>query len=71
MGGWGGGFTDEVRDRATALGRRLVTAWKAGEVPEDVAERRTAFRRRMHALMDWRREEWPFEYNYWKENRGL
>lgn len=66
-----GGFTDEVTDRAVALGRRLVVAWKAGEVPEDVDERRTAFRRRMHALMDWRREEWPFEYSYWKENRGL
>ncbi len=66
-----GGFTDELKKNAVALGRRLVTAWRAGEVPPEVDERRRAFRRRMHALMDWRKEEWPFEYSYWKENRGI
>ncbi|MEJ2695949.1 MAG: flavodoxin family protein [Candidatus Sulfobium sp.] len=65
------GFTDEVGESAVALGKRLVTAWRAGEVPAEVHEQRNAFRRRMHALVDWRKEEWPFEYSYWKENMGL
>jgi multimeric flavodoxin WrbA len=65
------GFTEEVMKKARAAGSRLVEAWKAGEVPHKVDERRKAFRRRMHALMDWRKEEWPFEYSYWKENRGI
>ena len=65
------GFTEEVTVSAVGLGKRLVTAWRAGEVPPEVDERRNAFRRRMHALMDWRREEWPFEYGYWKEKMGL
>jgi multimeric flavodoxin WrbA len=66
-----GGFTEEVRENAVILGRRLVAAWRTGEVPADTDERRNAFRERMRALMNWRREEWPYEYRYWKENRGL
>jgi multimeric flavodoxin WrbA len=66
-----GGFTEEVKDNALGLGVKLVQSWRAGEVPADADEQRNAFSERMRALIDWRREEWPFEYLYWQENRGL
>jgi multimeric flavodoxin WrbA len=65
------GITDEVKENAYNLGKRLVQSWQAGEVPADADDRRSAFRERMHALINWRKEEWPFEYRYWQENRGL
>jgi multimeric flavodoxin WrbA len=66
-----GGFTEEVKENALRLGKRLVHSWRAGEVPAYVDERRNAFRERMRALITWRKEEWPYEYRYWQENRGL
>jgi len=65
------GFTEEVKANAINLGRRLVESWQGGEVPADADSRRNAFRERMRELMNWRKEEWPFEYRYWQENRDL
>ncbi|MDA8168643.1 MAG: flavodoxin family protein [Nitrospiraceae bacterium] len=67
----GTGFKDDVREKARALGKRLVEAWRAGEMPPGVEKRRNDFLERMRALMAWRGEEWPYEHRYWKENRGL
>jgi len=66
-----GCFTDEVRENAGNLGRRLVAAWRVGEVPHEADTLRSGFRERMRALITYRREEWPFEFQYWKENMGL
>ena len=63
----GGTFADKVKDAATILGIRLVRAWKASEVPPEVDSQRKAFRERMHTLVDYRKEEWPYEYRYWRE----
>ena len=65
------GFTEEVKANAIGLGRRLVQSWRGGDVPADADSRRKAFRERMSALINWRKEEWPFEYRYWQENRHL
>jgi len=61
------GFTDEVKESANLLGRRLVGAWKSGEMPSDVAQLRNEFRDRMCALVDYRKEEWPYECQYWEK----
>jgi multimeric flavodoxin WrbA len=66
-----GDFTKEVKENAGGLGRRLVQSWRAGAVSADAEQQRRAFSERMRALINWRREEWPFEYRYWQENRGL
>jgi len=29
------------------------------------------FRERMRSLMTWRKEEWPYEYNYWVTHHNL
>jgi hypothetical protein len=60
-----------VKENAGGLGRRLVQSWRAGAVSADAEQQRRAFSERMRALINWRREEWPFEYRYWQENRGL
>jgi multimeric flavodoxin WrbA len=67
----GGVFTEKVKEDALTLGKRLVAAWKAGEVPPDVEVLRKNFRERMRGLVDYRKEEWPYEYQYWKEKRGV
>ncbi len=65
-----GGFTDQVQKRARALGRRLVRAFTGGGVPDDIGRRRSNFRKRMKALTSYRKEEWPYEYEYWNEHAG-
>ncbi len=62
-----GVFTEKVKDDALNLGRRLVAAWKAGEVPPEVDLQRKNFRERMQILVDYRKKEWPYEYRYWEE----
>ncbi len=64
-------FTEELRERAWELGRKLVTAFCASEVPPEVEARRNAFRDRMRSLIAWKKEEWPYEYQYWKDGMGL
>jgi multimeric flavodoxin WrbA len=66
-----GGFTEELRNKAYAVGRRLVEAAREGKVPSDAGQRRNSFREQMKELMFYRREEWPYEYQYWKEHGGL
>jgi len=67
----GGVFTEEVKGNALTLGKRLVAAWKSDAVPRDVDALRNSFRERMQGLCDYRKEEWPYEYRYWKEKTGV
>ena len=64
-------FPDEVRLRAYALGEKLVHAWENKETNPEYGGITSQFRDRMRSLMLWRRQEWPYEYEYWKEHRGL
>ena len=53
--------------KAAGLGARLVSAIAAKDAfPEQQAERR-AFFERMKALVTRAKDEWPYEYEYWKE----
>lgn len=61
------GFSDAVRRKAHSLGRRLVDAWRQERRYQRVDRRMDAFRRRMQALVTWRREQWPYEYAWWQE----
>ncbi len=66
-----GGFTDQLQKEAQAVGRRLVDAITMSEVPGDIDQHRNNFRERMKALMSYRKEEWPYEYEYWKKHMGI
>ncbi len=64
-------FPPEIRDRAFALGEKLVMAIKNGDSNARYAEVTRTFSERMRLLMLYRREEWPYEYDYWKKHRDL
>ena len=61
-----GGFSDTVRHRARGLGRRLVDAWREQRRYRWVDRRMDAFRRRIEALIAYRRDQWPYEYACWQ-----
>lgn len=66
-----GAFPQEVLDNAAALGKKLVDDWKSGAVSPDVAAAKSKFEDRMRWLINYRKDEWPFEADYWTKNRNL
>ena len=68
---YGDEFPEDITTCAHDLGRRLVTAWKNKEVFPEIQEKMAAFKERMRQLMEYRKEEWPYEHKYWKKYWGL
>lgn len=66
-----GRFTEEIRADARRLGQNLVHAWQTGAVDPAAEQIMASFRERMRQLMLWRRQEWSYEYEYWRTHRGL
>jgi multimeric flavodoxin WrbA len=64
-------FPEDIKARALDLGKRLVGAWKSKEVFPEIQEKMAAFKERMCRLMEYRKDEWPFEHEYWKKHWGL
>ncbi|MDD2316471.1 MAG: flavodoxin family protein [Desulfobacterales bacterium] len=64
-------FPQEIRTRAFDLGKKIVTDWKNQEKPESTALEMDAFYRRMKRLMIFRKDQWPYEYDYWVRHRNL
>ncbi|MBN1103354.1 MAG: hypothetical protein JXL84_08080 [Deltaproteobacteria bacterium] len=48
-----------------------MAAWQEKALRPDVELRMNAFKERMKNLITYRREEWPFKYEYWCRFRGL
>ena len=67
----GNEFPSDIKEKAIALGRKLVTDWQSGEKSSEIAKAMTDFHNRMESLMRYREEEWPYEYEYWVEHRRL
>ncbi len=67
----GKNFPEDVRKKAFALGEKVVTAWKNKEPSREYGKVTAQFRERMRSLILWRKHEWPFEYDFWRECRGL
>jgi len=64
-------FPTAIRKKALNLGKNLVISWKKKKAPPEFEKPAAKFRKRMRALMLWRKNEWPYEYEYWVKNRGL
>lgn len=64
-------FPAEILENAKALGRKLVHDWQNRILPPDIEDHRARFMERMRRLMIYRKDEWPFEYEYWKKMRKL
>ncbi len=67
----GNDFPDELKANARTLGRRLVLAWRSKENFPDIQKKMSEFKERMRRLMLYRKEEWPYEYDYWKDHWGI
>ena len=64
-------FTEDIRKQAQKLGEDMVRAWKNGTLDPSTEHTMAAFRERMRQLMLWRKQQWPYEYEYWRSHRGL
>ena len=60
-------FPAEILENARALGRKLVHDWQKQIGPPDIEQRKARFMERMRRLMLYRKDEWPFEYEYWQK----
>jgi hypothetical protein len=64
-------FTDANCKETFSLGEKLVRYWKQKKRTQRVEKKLAAFKERMSWLMTYRKDEWPYEYNFWKKNKGL
>ena len=64
-------FPNDIRNPAFELGKTLVSSWKEKVISAENEKTIREFKERMRSLMLWRKEEWPYEYQYWKHHRGL
>jgi len=64
-------FPDDIRNQAFELGKNLVSSWQEKVISTENENTIREFKERMRSLMLWRKEEWPYEYQYWKKHRGL
>ena len=71
MGGIQGEFPDDIKADARALGKRLVEACEGKASFPEVEQAQAEFRQRMRMLVTFRKEDWPYEYEYWQKHYGM
>jgi multimeric flavodoxin WrbA len=64
-------FPPEITEKALGLGRTLVQSWNNKTTLQEVEKKMAEFKERMRGLILYRRKDWPCEYTYWREHRGL
>jgi len=64
-------FPEEIQKKALDLGKKLVRSWNEKAVISEAEEVRRSFEERMRRLMLYRKEDWPYEFEYWRTHRGL
>lgn len=64
-------FPEDISRKAFDLGCRLVESWRTKTVEPDVKIKIDEYHERMRQLILWRKDDWPYEYNYWVRNYGL
>lgn len=67
---WGDAFPHEIADKAVALGEKLVEACENKTAVPEMEKFLPAFKERIKSLVEYKKDDWPYEYNCWKE-RGL
>lgn len=68
---FGDDFPEEITNQALDLGKRLVQAWRDQETFPEIQKKMAIFHDRMGQLMQYQKEEWPYEYAYWQKHWGL
>ncbi len=67
----GDAFPEDIKQSALDLGKKLVRSFEEKAMPRNVDKTLEGFKKRMRALMLWRKQEWPYEYRYWQKHHGL
>jgi len=60
-------FPEETIGAANALGRDLVRAIKEKRINGKAKKEMEKFRQRMKELVEFRKDEWPYEWKYWQK----
>ncbi|MEW6201178.1 MAG: flavodoxin family protein [bacterium] len=68
---YGESFPEEIKKKASNLGRTLVRSWENKITKPKVEGEIDKFRERMKALILYRKNEWAYEYDYWKKHCKL
>ncbi len=66
-----GEFPEDLAARARSLGKTLVVSCREKAAVPEIEQARNNFMERMRYLMTYRKQEWPFEYEFWQKHRGL
>jgi multimeric flavodoxin WrbA len=66
----GEGFPQEKKDEARRVGAELVQAIEEKAVFPDFEKTKDEFKQRMQMLMLYRKEDWPYEWEYWQKHHG-
>ena len=61
---------DDICNSALELGENFVLSWKEKTVFSENEKTISEFKERMRSLMLLRKNQWPHEYQYWKQHRG-
>jgi multimeric flavodoxin WrbA len=64
-------FPQDIEAGALDLGKRLVAASANRESFPEIRQKMDAFEQRMRTLIQYRKDEWPYEYEYWKKFKDL
>ncbi len=64
-------FSGETTVEARGLGKKLMACWKERASFPEVEKEKSEFSERMRLLMQYRKDDWPYEWEYWKKHRGL
>jgi multimeric flavodoxin WrbA len=72
MGGIADGqFPDDIKEEAAALGARLVESCRSKAAIPSAEDAKEEFRQRMQMLVQFRKDEWPYEHEYWQKHHGM
>lgn len=64
-------FPDDIKNDAAALGKTLVESCQGKPRIPVAEEAKAEFKERMRMLVQYRKEEWPYEYEYWHKHLGM
>jgi multimeric flavodoxin WrbA len=67
----GGVFPDDIKEDAAALGKKLVESCKTKAKFPEVEAAHSEFQERMRMLVTFRKDDWPYEYEYWQKHYGM
>jgi len=68
---YGDEFPDDIKNKAIELGENLVKSWKDKKTSPEFDKSFSSFKDRMRNLINYRKDEWKYEYEHWKKNRHL